>query len=102
MAGSPSSDGSAQRFPTEESRSNPIPDSSSPVQSHAGATDEEDIPSMRELVRTIDTHVDTINLKVTNNLNAVEGVQVQQSPTKDVPDQQANDAVHLSPTNPSV
>ena len=102
MAGSPSSDGSAWRFPTKESRANPIPDSSSLVQSHAGAIDEEDIPSIRELVWKIDAHMDTIDLKVTSNLNAVEGVQVQQSPTKNVPNQQANDAVHLSPTNPSV
>ena len=43
-----------------------------PVQSQADAANEEDTPSMRELVQTIDTYVETVNLEVTSNLNAVE------------------------------
>ena len=73
MAGSPSSYRSARRFPTEESRENPILAPPPPVQSQANAADEEDTPSMRELVRAIDTHVD---LEATSNLNTVEDVQV--------------------------
>ena len=42
-----------------------------PVQSQADAADEEDTPNIRELVQAIDTHVETVNLEVTNNLNAV-------------------------------
>ena len=57
---------------------------------------------MRELVQAIDTHMETVDLKVTSNLNAAEDAQVQQPPTKDVPDRQADDAVHLLPTDRSV
>ena len=42
------------------------------MQSQAGAIDEEDTPSMKELVREIDTHAETVDLEATNNLNAVE------------------------------
>ena len=45
---------------------------------------------MRELVRVIDTHMETVDLEVTSNLNTVENTQVQQppadSPTEDVPE----------------
>ena len=35
---------------------------------------------MRELVQVIDTHVETVDLEVTSNLNAVEDTKVQQPP----------------------
>ena len=59
----------------------PYPTPPPPVQSQAGVVDEEDTPSMRELVQAIDTHVETVDLKVTSNLNAAEDAQVQQPPT---------------------
>ena len=77
----------------------PCPTPPSPVQSQADAADEKDTPSMRELVRAIDSHVD---LEATSNLNIAEDAQVQQPPTKDVPGQQANEATHLSFIDPSV
>ena len=49
----------------------PYPAPPSPVQSQANAADEEDTPSMRELVREIDAHVD---LEATSNLNTIEDV----------------------------
>ena len=57
---------------------------------------------MRELVQVIDTHVETVDLEVTSNLNATEDTKVQQPPAEDVPDRQADNAVHLPPTDPSV
>ena len=41
-----------------------------PVQNPSDADDEEDTPSMRELVHAIDSHVELVNLEVTSNLNA--------------------------------
>ena len=73
MASSPLSYRSARRFPIEESRKNPILAPPPPVQSQANAADEEDTPSMRELVRAIDAHVD---LEATSNFNTIEDVQV--------------------------
>ena len=67
-----------------------------------GAANEEDTPSMRELVRAIDTHMDTVDLKATNNLNVAENEKVQQSLAEDVLDWQADDAIHVSPIDPSV
>ena len=46
------------------------------VQSQAGAIDEEGTPNMRELVRIIDSHVETVDLESTNNLNVAEDAQV--------------------------
>ena len=63
-------------------------------------------PSIRELVRTIDTHVEMVDLEVTSNLNATKHIQVQtppaDPPTKDAPKHSTEDASQLSPTNPSV
>ena len=73
-----------------------------PVQSQADAADEEDTSSMQELVQATDTQMETDDLEVTNNPNTTEDVQMQQPPTKDVPDQPAGDAVHTPPTNPSI
>ena len=44
------------------------------VQSQAIATNEEDTPSIRELLHAIDTHVEMVNLEVTSNLNAAVDV----------------------------
>ena len=71
------------------------------VQSQPG-TDEEDTPSMRELVHEIDTYVQLIDLEVNNNLNAVlpgtqpvEDVQAQllttDQPIEDAPAQPVED-----------
>ena len=80
----------------------PFPTHPPLVQSQPGA-DEEDIPSMRELVHEIDTHVELVDLKVTNNLNVAlldtqpaKDVQAQlflaDQPIEDVPAQLAEDA----------
>ena len=53
-------------------------------------------------MQAIDTHMETDDLEVTSNRNTTEDVQMQQPPTKDVPDQPAGDAVHAPPTNPSI
>ena len=44
------------------------------VQSQVDVADE-DTPNMRELVRATDTHVESVDLEVTSNLNATEGAQ---------------------------
>ena len=49
-----------------------------PVQTQAITTDKEDTPSMRELVRAIDTHVEMVDLQVTSTLNAAINTQSQQ------------------------
>jgi len=74
----------------------PCPTFAPPVQSQADATDEEDTPNMRELVKAIDAHVD---LEATNNLNAPINEEVQQA--EDAPDQPIDDAVQFFPTNPT-
>ena len=56
----------------------PFPDPSPPVQNPFGGVDEEETPSMRELVQAIDSHVELLNLEVTSNVHA--GIQ----PTEDV------------------
>ena len=56
---------------------------------------------MRELVQAIDTHMETVDLKVTSNLNAPENEEAQQLPAEDVPDQHTNDAAHFFPTDPA-
>ena len=70
--------------PDESPLRNPkqIPFSEPPtlVQNLSGA-DEEDTPSMRELVREIDTYVELVDLEVTSNLNtALHSAQ----PTEDI------------------
>ena len=57
---------------------------------------------MRELVRAIYTHVDTVDLEVTSNLNVADDTQSQQPPIKDIPSQQANKATELPSTDPVV
>lgn len=78
----------------------PCPTPAPPVQSQFDAADDEDTPSMRELVQAIDTYVETMDLEVTNNFNALRNEETQQLPTEDVPDQLGDDAVHFFPTDP--
>ena len=98
--------GVAEDFPLRNPEQIPYPAPPPLVQSQVGAVDEEDTPSMRELVHTIDTHVETVDLEVTNNLNAVEDAQAEQpsadQPTEDVLERQAEDAVQFPPTDPSI
>ena len=54
----------------------PYPVSPLLIKSQADAIDEEDTPSMRELVLVIDTYAETVNLKVTSNLDSAEDAQV--------------------------
>ena len=79
----------------------PRPAPAPPVQSQADAADDEDPPSIRELVQAIDTHVETINLGVTSNLNAPKNEEAQQPPAEDDPDQHADDVALFFPTNPA-
>ena len=72
-----------------------------PVQSQVKATDDEDTPSMRELVKAINIHVESVDLKITSNFNAPGNKGTQQPPTKDVPYQPANDVVQFFPTDPA-
>ena len=63
----------------------PYPAPPPPVQSQVGVADEEDTPSMRELVRAIDNHAKNVDLKVTSNLNTADDAQGQLPPTGDAP-----------------
>jgi len=64
----------AMRVPKDSPLKNPIQipflDPSPVVQNLLDAVDEEDTPSMRELVRAIDSHVLSVDLEVTSNLRA--------------------------------
>ena len=78
-----------------------------PIQNPSDADDEEDTPSMRELVYAIDSHVELVDLEVTSNLNdvlhgpqPVGDVQAQSFP-KDVLTQPTEDTAPLQPTDPS-
>ena len=57
------------------------------IQSQICAADEEDTPSMRELIRVIDDHADNVDLEVTSNLNAADDTQGQLPLTGNVPRQ---------------
>lgn len=63
-----------------ESQANPIPDSSPPVQSPVDATDEEETPSMRGLVRDIDVHVEAADPEVTSNIRTGAEFVLDQTP----------------------
>ena len=53
----------------------PYPAPLLPIQSQAGAADEKDTPSMRELVRVINDYAENVDLEVTRNLNALDNAQ---------------------------
>ena len=64
------------RNPDQIPFSNPAPQ----VQNPPNADDEEETPSMRELVQEIDSYVELVDLEVTRNLRAgdqPEGAQIQ-------------------------
>ena len=48
----------------------PFPNPSPPVQNPSNAADEEETPSIKELVQTIDSYVELVDLEVTSNLRA--------------------------------
>ena len=48
----------------------PFLNPSSLVQNPSGVADEEETPSIRELVQAIDFHVELVDLEVTSNLRA--------------------------------
>ena len=62
-----------------------------PCQSQVDVVDEEETPSMRKLVRAIDTYGDNADHEVTSNLDVADYVQGQQPPTKGVPSQPVDD-----------
>lgn len=64
--------GVAEDSPLRNPKQIPYPAPYPIIQSQAGAVDEEGTPNMRELVRTIDSHVETVDLEINNNLNAAE------------------------------
>ena len=80
----------------------PHPVLATPVQSQVEAANDEDTPSMRELVEAIDMHVESVDLEITSNFNALRNEGTQQPPTNDVPDQPADDVVQFFSTNPAV
>ena len=65
--------GVAEDSPLRNPKQIPYP-TTPPIQSQAGAVDEEDTPSIRELVQVINNHVKIVDLEVTSNLNAAEDV----------------------------
>ena len=72
-----------------------------PIQSQVEAADDEDTPSMRELVEAIDTYVESADLEITSNFNAPENEGTQQLPPEDVPDQPVDDVVQFFPADPT-
>ena len=98
--------GVAEDSPLRNPKQIPYPTPPPLFQSQAGAADKKDTPSIRELVRTIDTHVEMVDLKVTSNLKAAEDVQAQplpaDHPTVDALERLAEDAVQLLPIDLSV
>lgn len=83
--------GVVEDYPLRNLEQIPYPAPSPPVQSQVATVDEEDTPSMRELVREIDADVESVDLEVTSNLNVVEDALVQHplanQPTEDIPSQ---------------
>ena len=88
----------------------PFPKPPPPIQNPSGADDEEDTPSIRELVHKIDSHMELVDVKVTSNLNVAlhdaqlaRDVQAQPLPTaqpgKDASAQPIEDLVPLQPTD---
>ena len=72
-----------------------------PIQSQVEAADDEDTPSMRELVKAIDTHVESMDLEITSNFNAPGNEGSQQPLTEYVPNQPADDVVQFLSTDPT-
>lgn len=91
---------------------NQVPFSDPPrtVQNPSRAANEEEIPSIRELVQAIDSYVELVDLEVTSNLHAItqsaEDVQTQPppaaQPAEDAPEQPTKDTTQLLPTDPAI
>ena len=78
----------------------PVP----PIQSQANATNEEETLNMRELVHAIDTYVEIVDLKITNNLHAEEGqgqTLATNQPTGNALSYRVNEVTQVSPAEPS-
>ena len=77
-----------------------------PVQTQAITADKEDTPSMRELVRAIDTHVEMVDLQVTSTLNADVNAQSQQLQPgqliEEPPTEPVDDVALSQSTNPVI
>ena len=58
------------------------------------------IPLAWELVKAIDTHVESMDLEITSNFNAPGNEGSQQPPIEYVPDQPADDVVQFLSTDP--
>ena len=69
--------GVAKDSPLRNPKQIPYPTPPPLIQSQAITADEEDIPSMKELVHTIDTHMEMVDLEVISNLNATIDIQAQ-------------------------
>ena len=65
--------GVAEDSPLRNPEQIPYPIPTPLVQSQVGIADEEETLSIRELVHAIDTHVDMVDLEVTNNPYAAKG-----------------------------
>lgn len=81
----------------DSSTSIPYPTSTPLVQSQAGAANEEETLSMRELVLTINTHVEMVDLEVSRNLHVAGDGQGQtisiEQPTESAPTHHADNVV---------
>ena len=86
--------------PLRNSNQIPFPGLPTIAQNHPGAIDEEETQSMRELVKAINSHVEAIDLKATNNLRADDQPRdsVQLQPNTAI--QQPPDIVQVQPADP--
>ena len=56
---------------------------------------------MRELVKVIDTHMESVDLEITSNFNAPGNEGTQQPPIEDIPNQPTDNVVQFFPTDPA-
>ena len=74
-----------------------------PIQSQVNEANEEETFSIRELVHTIDIHMDMVDLEITSNFHAAEDGQgrllAADQPTRNAP---IDEVIQLSPNNPPV
>ena len=71
----------------------PFPEPPLPIQDPSGADDEKDTPSMKELVQEINFYMESIDLEVTSNFDAM--LQTASLPPPDSGAQQAEDTQTL-------
>lgn len=72
--------GVSNDFPLRNPEQIPYPDCPPQIQNPTGVKEEEDTSNMRELVQEIDSHVDLVDLKITDNLNVVPNLVPSQLP----------------------